>query len=112
MNWLLTAFAESATTATDPTQGNNLLVFLVQFGPIILLFGLMYVFLILPQKKMEKKDRELRESAIVGDKVVSLADLRQNVKSRMTKSPLKPAMKELRLPLRMAIKEVDKPISE
>ena len=55
MNWLLTAFAEGTTPVDQATDGNGLLVFLVQFGPIILLFGLMYVILILPQRKREKR---------------------------------------------------------
>lgn len=114
MNWLLTAFAESATTATDPTQGNNLLVFLVQFGPIILLFGLMYVFLILPQKKREKKDREMRESAIVGDKVVSIGGIcGKIVNIKDDEITIETGNERTKVTLKKwAIKEVDKPISE
>ncbi|NLV63500.1 MAG: preprotein translocase subunit YajC, partial [Clostridiaceae bacterium] len=43
MNLLLTAFAEGAATDTAEMAGGGWLAFLVQFGPLILLFGLMYV---------------------------------------------------------------------
>ncbi len=112
MNWLLTAFAEG--TAGDVPAEGNILMFLVQFGPIILLFGLMYVILILPQKRKEKKTREMINQAIVGDKVVSIGGISGkiiNVKddeftiesgNERTKVTVK----------KWAIKEVDKPISE
>ena len=75
MNLLLTAFAEGAATDTAEMAGGGWLAFLVQFGPLILLFGLMYVILILPQRKKEKKTREMINQAIVGDKVISIGGI-------------------------------------
>ncbi|NLY17966.1 MAG: preprotein translocase subunit YajC [Clostridiaceae bacterium] len=116
MNWLLSAFAEGATATGGevPFEGNSLMLFLVQFGPIIILFGLMYLILILPQKKKEKKAREMINQAIVGDKVISIGGISGkiiNIKddeftiesgNERTKFTVK----------KWAIKEVIKPISD
>ncbi len=116
MNWLLTAFAESATTtAADPAAGGNgIMVFLVQFGPIILLFGLMYVLLILPQKKKEKKTREMIESSIVGDKVISIGGIcGKIVNIKDDEITIETGNERTKVTVKKwAIKEVEKPISE
>mgnify|MGYP000978416111 CR=1 FL=1 len=116
MNWLLTAFAESATTGTtDPTAtGNGFLVFLVQFGPILLLFGLMYVLMILPQRKKEKKTREMIDAAIVGDKVVSIGGIcGKIVNIKDDEFTIETGNERTKVTVKKwAIKEVDKPISE
>lgn len=44
---------------------------LLMFFPIIILFVLMYFMLIRPQKKQEKKLKEMRNSMQVGDEVVT-----------------------------------------
>ena len=41
--------------------------------PLALMFGLMYLLLIRPQKKKEKKLREQIEAMVVGDDVVTIA---------------------------------------
>lgn len=70
--------AEAATAAADPNAtgaelagaGNwlSLLVFIVPLA-------LMYVILILPQRKKEKKLRNLVNSAIVGDRIVTIGGM-------------------------------------
>ena len=40
--------------------------------PLILMFGLMYLFLIRPQKKKEKKLRDQISAMVVGDAVVTI----------------------------------------
>lgn len=118
MNWILTAFAESATagtTATDPTaSGNGIMVFLVQFGPIILLFGLMYVLLIMPQKKKEKKTREMIDAAIVGDKVISIGGICGKVVNiKDDEFTIETGNERTKVTVKKwAVKEVEKPISE
>lgn len=117
MNWLLTAFAESATAspAADPAaQGNGIMVFLVQFGPIILLFGLMYVLMIMPQKKREKKTREMIDAAIVGDKVISIGGVcGKIVNIKDDEITIETGNERTKVTVKKwAIKEVDKPISE
>lgn len=43
--------------------------------PLALMFGLMYLLLIRPQKKKEKKLREQIESMVVGDNVVTIGGI-------------------------------------
>ena len=43
--------------------------------PLALMFGLMYLLLIRPQKKKEKKLREQIDSMVVGDNVVSIGGI-------------------------------------
>ena len=114
MNWLITAFAEGATAAGEVPEGNDLMLMLVQFGPLILLFGLMYVILILPQKKKEKKARQLIEQAIVGDKVVSIGGITGKIINiKDDEFTIESGNERTKLTVKKwAIKEVDKPISE
>ena len=117
MNWLLTAFAESAATSTaaDPAaSGNGILVFLVQFGPILLLFGLMYVLMIMPQRKKEKKAREMIDAAIVGDKVISIGGIcGKIVNIKDDEFTIETGNERTKVTVKKwAIKEVEKPISE
>ncbi len=114
MNWLLTAFAEGTVAGENAMEGNSLMVFLVQFGPIILLFGLMYVILILPQKKKEKKTREMINQAIVGDKVVSIGGVSGRIINiKDDEFTIESGNERTKVTVKKwAIKEVDKPISE
>jgi preprotein translocase subunit YajC len=86
---------------------------LVQFVlPMVLVFGLMYVMLILPQKKKEKKTKELLNSLQVGwavvsiggicGKIVNIKDDEITIESGVEKSKI--------LVKRWAIKDVTKPI--
>jgi len=115
MNWLLTAFAEGATTtAGEIPEGNNLLLFLVQFGPLILLFGLMYLILIVPQKKREKKTREMIDQAIVGDKVITIGGIcGKIINIKDDEFTIESGNERTKITVKKwSIKEVDKPISE
>ena len=56
MNWFLKAFADGAATgAAGAEEMNGILVFLIQFGPLILLFGIMYLFLLDRKERKRKK---------------------------------------------------------
>ncbi len=116
MNWLMTAFAEGAVPPTGevPFEGNNLVMFLVQFGPIILLFGLMYLILIRPQRKKEKQAREMINQAIVGDKVVSIGGIvGKIVNIKDDEFTIESGNDRTKITVKKwAIKEVDKPISD
>ena len=114
MNLLLTAFAEGAATDAAEMGGGNWLGFLVQFGPIILLFGLMYVILILPQKKKEKKTREMINQAIVGDKVISIGGISGRIVNvKDDEFTIESGNERTKITVKKwAIKEVDKPITE
>ncbi len=49
--------------------------FLVQFGPLILLFVVFYFMLIRPQQKRQKETAEMQNALKVGDKIVTIGGL-------------------------------------
>lgn len=44
---------------------------LTQFLPILLIFVVMYVFMILPQQKRVKKEKQFESNLKVGDKIIT-----------------------------------------
>lgn len=62
-------FSFMMTTGT-PATGIEAIAGLVV--PLVLMFGLMYLFLIRPQKKKEKKLRDQISAMIVGDNIVTI----------------------------------------
>ncbi len=80
--------------------------------PMALVFGLMYVMLILPQKKKEKKTKELLNSLQVGwavttiggisGKIVNIKDDEITIESSVEKTKI--------LVKRWAVKDVVKPV--
>lgn len=80
------------------------------FLPMILIFGLMYVMLILPQKRREKKNREMLNAVQVGQniitiggvmgKVINIKDDELTIESGVDRTKIKVK--------RWAIKEVEK----
>ncbi|MCK9251324.1 MAG: preprotein translocase subunit YajC [Clostridiaceae bacterium] len=62
-----------ALTDVAPAGGIESILGLVL--PLALMFGLMYLLLIRPQKKKEKKLREQINSMIVGDNVVTIGGI-------------------------------------
>jgi preprotein translocase subunit YajC len=116
MNFLftLTAFAEAATTEGAEMAEGGWLAFLIQFGPLILLFGLMYVILILPQRKREKKTRDMINQAIVGDKVISIGGIcGKIINIKDDEFTIESGNERTKITIKKwAVKEVEKPISE
>ncbi|MBP2017196.1 preprotein translocase subunit YajC [Symbiobacterium terraclitae] len=49
--------------------------FLVQWGPLILLFVLMYFMMIRPQQQQQKKRQEMLNSLKVGDEIITIGGL-------------------------------------
>ena len=47
----------------------------LSIGMIVLLFVFLYIFMIRPQKKQEKKDAEMRDSLEVGDEVTTIGGI-------------------------------------
>ena len=64
MHSLLTTLT-TGTTSTSTLSSIPMLVMLVG------LFAVMYFFLIRPQKKKEKKDKQMRDNLQIGDEVVT-----------------------------------------
>ena len=48
---------------------------MLSIGMIVLLFVFLYVFMIRPQKKQEKKDAQMRDSLEVGDEVTTIGGI-------------------------------------
>ncbi len=48
---------------------------LFTLAPLILMFGIMYVILILPQRKREKKTREMLNALKVGDNITTIGGI-------------------------------------
>jgi preprotein translocase subunit YajC len=80
--------------------------------PMVVIFGLMYVMLILPQKKKEKKTKEMLNSLQVGwsvvsiggvcGKIINIKDDEITIESGVEKSKI--------LIKRWAVKDVIKPV--
>ncbi|MDR0896605.1 MAG: preprotein translocase subunit YajC [Oscillospiraceae bacterium] len=82
-NWLLgagAALAEGAgdaAAAVDPATGEavaggGMLVMLIQMLPIILIVVVMYFMMIRPQRKKDKKVKEMLAALKVGDRVTTI----------------------------------------
>ena len=78
MNFLSSLLLFAAEAPVDPNASGadlagsgNWLSMLILIVPL----GLMYVIMILPQKKKEKKLRETINSAIVGDQIVTIGGM-------------------------------------
>ncbi len=63
-----------ALTQTTTTPG-GLEAILGLIIPLVLMFGLMYLLLIRPQRKKEKQLREQIEAMVVGDQVVTIGGI-------------------------------------
>lgn len=117
MNWLLTAFADSTAAGVAEQvaeEANPVLVFLINFGPIILMFGLLYLIVILPQRKREKKARQMIDSAIVGDKVITIGGISGKIVNiKDDEITVETGNERTKVTVKKwAIKEVEKPITE
>lgn len=92
-----------------PEGSGSLITFVL---PMVLVFGLMYVMLILPQKKKEKKTKELLNSLQVGwavttiggiiGKIVNIKDDEITIETGIEKAKI--------LVKRWAVKDVVKPV--
>jgi preprotein translocase subunit YajC len=66
------AWAQAAGPAPNV---NPTVAMLVQFGPILLIFVIMYFLLIRPQQEQAKKTRKMLDALARGDKVVTTGGL-------------------------------------
>lgn len=65
-----------ATTAAANNQGaNSWLAMLMQFGPFVLIFVLMYFLMIRPQKKKQQEEQKMRNSLRVGDELTTIGGI-------------------------------------
>lgn len=116
MNFLMTLFAESpAPVATfSPETGaqtagaGDIMQWLILIVPLVL----MYVILIVPQKRRDKKMRNLINSAIVGDQIVTIGGLcGKIVNIKDDEITFESSIERSKITVKKwAIKEVKKPI--
>jgi preprotein translocase subunit YajC len=70
---LLTILAQTVAPSTSPSPGNsNALVSLL---PLILIFGLFYMFMIRPQRMRQRRQVELLQDLAIGDEVQTAAGM-------------------------------------
>lgn len=69
----LTAFAEGEQAASNNQSGGSLLMQMII--PLALIFILMYFLMIRPQKKQEKKTKEMQDNIQVGDEIVTIGGI-------------------------------------
>lgn len=112
------AIASNATGSTPAPAGNGeaaggggmvlqLLVFIVPLG-------LMYLLLIMPQRKKEKKAKELINSAIVGDNIVTIGGVSGKIINiKDDEVTVETGIERSKISFkRWAIKEVVKPVAD
>lgn len=82
------------------------------FLPMILIFGLMYVMLILPQRKKEKKTREMLNALQVGTNIVTIGGIMGKIINiKDDELTLETGIEKSKVKIkRWAVKEVEKPI--
>ena len=76
---ILSAAVEGA--AEGGQQVNGLTATLIQFGPIVLVLGLMYLLMIRPQQKKQKEEQKMRNSLRVGDELTTIGGIKGRVVS-------------------------------
>jgi preprotein translocase subunit YajC len=76
---LLTILAQTATPSATSTAAATKANPLVSLLPLILIFGLFYVFMIRPQRQRQRKQTELLQELAVGDEVQTAAGMFGNI---------------------------------
>ena len=106
-----TPAASAATGATGAAGGSSMILQLLIF---IVPLGLMYLLLIMPQRKKDKKAKELVNSAITGDNVVTIGGIcGKIINVKDDEVTLESSVDRSKVTIKKwAIKEVAKPLSD
>lgn len=106
------AASGAATGTTAATGGTGGLLF--QLLVFIVPLGLMYLLLIMPQRKKDKKAKELINSAIVGDSVITIGGIcGKIVNIKDDELTLESSIDRSKVTFKKwAIKEVVKPVTD
>lgn len=85
---------------------------LIALLPLILMFGLMYVILIVPQRKREKKTREMLNSLEVGNKITTIGGITGKIINiKDDEVTIETGIEKTKVQFKKwAIKEVEKPV--
>ena len=94
------------------TQSAGGLGALATFLPLILMFGLMYVIIILPQKRREKKTRSMLDALMVGDKITTIGGITGKIVNiKDDEITIETGIEKAKVNFkRWAVKDVEKPI--
>ena len=76
---ILSAAVEGAAESGEQVSG--LMATLIQFGPIVLVLGLMYLLMIRPQQKKQKEEQKMRNNLRVGDELTTIGGIKGRVVS-------------------------------
>ena len=74
---ILSAAVEGAAEGGEQVSG--LMATLIQFGPIVLVLGLMYLLMIRPQQKKQKEEQKMRNNLRVGDELTTIGGIKGRV---------------------------------
>lgn len=98
-----------ANTGTAAQQSGGLLSLLL---PMVIFFGAMYVMVILPQRKKEKKTKEMLNAVKVGDNVITISGIIGKVINiKDDEITLETSVEKTQLCVkRWGIKEIQKPM--
>lgn len=69
MNFSTFVLEKAATTAA---AGPSMWLMVIY---IVLIFGAMYLFIMRPQKKKEKKEKEMRDNIQIGDEIITIGGI-------------------------------------
>ncbi len=72
-NWLTLETAADTTTTTGTASGGVGMWYYVII--LVVMFGAMYLFIIRPQKKKEKAEKQMRENLQVGDEILTIGGI-------------------------------------
>lgn len=108
----MSLFTIPVVATNTGAQGAGGLGALVQFLPIILMFVLMYVIIILPQKRREKKTRSMLDALVVGDKITTIGGVTGKIVNiKDDEITIETGIEKAKVNFkRWAVKDVEKPI--
>jgi preprotein translocase, YajC subunit len=69
------ALAEVVEGAEEVMEGSGMIAMLVQLVPMVAIVGLLYFMMIRPQRKRDKKEKEMRNAVKVGDRITTIGGI-------------------------------------
>lgn len=68
-NWI------TLEAANEPAQANGLASTLVTVGWLVVMVAVLYFFMIRPQRKKQKEEKQMRENLQVGDEIITIGGI-------------------------------------
>lgn len=67
--------AAEASAPNNTANAGGWAYYLVTFGPIVLIFVVMYFLMIRPQRKRQKEEQKMRDNIRVGDEIITIGGI-------------------------------------